>query len=110
MGPKGMQETGNSIIQKNLYAKQEISKLENVSLRFSSFGFKEFVVDFGRTGKTVSEINSRLLEKNIFGGKDLSQEFPEMGQCALYCVTEIHTKEDIDSLVKALGDAVKGGC
>ena len=110
MGPKGMQETGNSIIQKNLYAKQEISKLENVSLRFSSFGFKEFVVDFGRTGKTVSEINTELLEKNIFGGKDLSQEFPELGQCALYCVTEIHTKEDIDSLVKALGDAVKGGC
>ena len=32
-----------------------------------------------------------LREHGIFGGKDLSAEFPELGQIALYCVTEIHT-------------------
>jgi len=109
MGPKGMQDVGNNIIQKNLYTKQELSKIDNISFRFDSFGFKEFVVDFGKTGKTVSEINKKLIEKNIFGGKDLSKEFPELGQCALYCVTEIHTKEDIDCLVKAIKESVKGG-
>lgn len=109
MGPKGMQDVGNNIIQKNLYIKEELSKIDNISLRFDSFGFKEFVVDFGKTGKTVSEINKKLIEKNIFGGKDLSKEFPELGQCALYCVTEIHTKEDIDCLVKAIKESLKGG-
>ena len=53
-------------------------------------------------GKTVKEINAFLREQNVFGGKDLSEEFPDLGQCALYCVTEIHTKSHIDRLLKAL--------
>jgi len=60
------------------------------------------VVDFNDTGMTVENINSSLRKHRIFGGKDLSQEFPELGNCALYCVTEIHTKEDIDHLIQAL--------
>ena len=55
--------------------------------------FKEFVVNFDRTGKTVKQINKALLNKKIFGGKNLSKEFPELGQSALYCVTEIHTQD-----------------
>ena len=57
--------------------------------------FKEFVLNFDGTGKTVSEINNELLKYGIFGGKDLSKSFPELGNSALYCVTELITKEDI---------------
>ena len=35
-------------------------------------------------------------------GKDLSQEFPELGQSALFCVTECKTKAEIDYLKNAL--------
>ena len=42
------------------------------------------------------------MEQGIFGGKYLSKEFPELKESALYCITEIHTKEDIDRLVQAL--------
>jgi glycine dehydrogenase subunit 1 len=42
------------------------------------------------------------LNIGIFGGKDLTRDFPELGASALYCVTEIHTKADIDRLVGAL--------
>ena len=104
MGPKGMQEVGETIMQNAQYAAQQIAGLKNVSIKFSGPFFKEFVVDFSKTGKTVAEINKALLEKNIFGGKDLSKEFPALGQCAMYCVTEVHTKEDIDRLVSALGE------
>ena len=86
------------------YAAQEIAKLNNLSIRFSTPFFKEFVVDFSKTGKTAAEVNKALLGKGIFGGKDLSQDFPALGQCAMYCVTEVHTKEDIDRLVSALGE------
>lgn len=110
MGPNGMQEVGQNIIQKNLYAKQQIAKLKNVGLGMDSFSFKEFVVDFNKTGKTVAEINKILLSKNIFGGKDISEEFEHMGQSALYCITEIHTKEDIDYLVNSLKEIVEGEC
>ena len=58
------------------------------------------------TGKTIKEINRALLKKSIFGGKDLSAEFRAFGNSALYCVTEIHSKEDIDYLVRSLGEIV----
>jgi glycine dehydrogenase subunit 1 len=50
----------------------------------------------------VARINAALLRKGIFGGKDLSQDFPALGQSALYCVTELHSKADIDRLAAAL--------
>lgn len=107
MGPRGMEEVGQTIMQKSQYAAQRINELENVrSNHFNTVFFKEFVVDFNATGKTVKAINKALLEKGIFGGKDLSQDFPELGQCALYCVTEIHTKTDIDKLITALEEVV----
>ena len=68
--------------------------------------FKEFVVDFGGTGKTVAEVNRGLRERGIFGGKDLSRDFPELGQSALYCVTEVHTQADLDRLADAVAEVV----
>lgn len=102
MGPKGMQEVGNTIMRNAQYAAKKLSAVKGVSLRFDTPFFEEFVLDFSGTGKTVSEINAALLKKHIFGGKDLSSDFPWLGQCAMYCVTEIHTQEDIDTLVEAL--------
>jgi len=60
------------------------------------------MVDFNGTGKTVKEINKALLEHRILGGKDISGEFPEYGQSALYSVTEVHTQEDLHALFDAL--------
>jgi len=108
MGPKGMQELSKSIVQKSQYAMKRLSEIKGVKAPlFDSSPFKEFVVDFNETGKTVEEINSLLRERSIFGGKDLSLEFPELGSCALYCVTEVHTKEDIDKLAQALKDCLE---
>ena len=104
MGPKGMEEVGETIMANAQYAAKQIAGLKDVSIKFSAPFFKEFVVDFSKTGKSVAEINKALLAKNIFGGKDLSKDFPALGQSAMYCVTEIHTKEDIDRLVSALGE------
>jgi len=108
MGPKGMEELGQNILQKSAYAIKALSELPGVSgSRLASPCFKEFVVDFNKTGKTVKEINEKLLAKGIFGGKDLSEEFPEMGQSALYCVTEVHLKKDLDRLVSALKEIIQ---
>lgn len=106
MGPKGMEEVGITIMKNSQYASKRIAEIPGVSVKFSAPFFKEFVVNFDLTGKTVSEINKELLKSEIFGGYDISEEFPETGQSALYCVTEIHTKEEIDKLVNALKNAV----
>lgn len=107
MGPQGLQEIGRTIMERALYGKQKLGEIKNVRTDvFAAPIFEEFVVDFNETGRTVSEINSKLLEKGIFGGKDLSGEFPELGQSALFCITEIHTVEDIELLAEALKEAV----
>ncbi|CEO10375.1 glycine dehydrogenase subunit 1 [[Clostridium] sordellii] len=102
MGPLGMYEVGQTIMQNSQYAAKRLSEIDGVKLRFTSPFFKEFVLDFNSTNKTVKEINKALLEKNIFAGKDLSTDYKDLEGCALYCVTEIHTKEMIDTLVEEL--------
>lgn len=107
MGPKGMAEVGETIMTNAQYAAKMLDKIKGVTVNpFGSVFFKEFVVDFNGTGKSVAEIHKALLEKGIFGGKDLSADFPKLGQSALYCVTEIHTKEDIDTLAEVLREIV----
>jgi glycine dehydrogenase subunit 1 len=107
MGPDGMRELGQLITQKSQYAMKCLSEIAGITAPlFQTAHFKEFVVDFTATGKTIREINRALLKKGIFGGKDLSSDFPAFGNSALYCVTEIHSKEDIEYLVESLSEIV----
>jgi glycine dehydrogenase subunit 1 len=107
MGPQGIVEIGEGIMARSRYAMLELNELPGVKAPvFEAPHFKEFVVNFDGTGQTVAEINEALLGQGIFGGKDLSAEFPELGQSALICVTEVHTKADIDRLVNALKEVI----
>ncbi|MGQ9676824.1 MAG: aminomethyl-transferring glycine dehydrogenase subunit GcvPA [Chloroflexota bacterium] len=103
MGPQGFRELGEGIMQRSHYAASVLSQVKGVNapLLQAPF-FKEFVVTFDGTGKTVGEINKALLDHKIFGGKDLTRQFPELGNSALYCVTEVLSKDDIDRLAAAL--------
>jgi glycine dehydrogenase subunit 1 len=106
MGPQGMVEIGHSILKRTAYAIHRLKQVPGVSIRFGGIHFKEFICDFNQTGQTVATIHQKMLEKGIFGGKDLSNEFPALGQCALYAITEIHTQADIDRLVAALQEVL----
>ncbi len=107
VGPHGMQELGKSILQRSQYAMKRLSEIPGIKApHFEAPHFKEFVVDFNGPGMKVKNVNKALLSKNIYGGKDLTSEFPALGESALYCVTEIHTKEDLDYLARALSEVV----
>jgi glycine dehydrogenase subunit 1 len=107
MGPQGMYEIGEGIMARSRYAMSQLDRIEGVRAPvFYAPHFGEFVVDLNATGKTVAQINRELSERGIFGGKDLSREFPELGQSALYCVTEVHTQGDIDRLASVLEEVV----
>lgn len=108
LGPQGMQELAQTILEKSHYAIQRISEINGLKVPlFNSSHFEEFTVNFNSTRKSVQEINMSLLDSGIIGGKDISREFPELGNAALFCVTEIHTQADIDRLVEALKEAVQ---
>ena len=108
MGPQGMAEIGRGIMQRVRYAINKLNQVPGVKTHFlATPHFKEFVVNFDKTGKTVGQVHQALHEKGIFGGKDLSADFPSLGQSALYCVTEVHTQADIDRLVNAVQEAAR---
>ena len=103
LGPHGLKALGETIMSKARYAMQLLSKINGVKAPlFKSPHFKEFTVNFNETRKTVQEAHEGLLQHKVHGGKDLTHEFPELGETALYCVTETHSKADIDRLAIAL--------
>jgi len=106
MGPKGFEQIGKTILAHTAYARKVLSEIPGVRPAFSGASFQELAVNFDGTGMTVGEINRKLLERGIFGGLDLSRDFPALGQCALCCFTEMTGKEEIDTLASALRAAV----
>jgi glycine dehydrogenase subunit 1 len=108
LGPQGIRELGEGIMQRSHYAMRRLGQIPGVRApRFEAAHFKEVVVDFTATGKSVKAINTGLRERGIFGGHDLSGEFPALGQSALYAVTEVHSKADIDRLAAAIEEVVR---
>lgn len=107
MGPQGMVDVGEGIMARARYAMGQLSSIPGVRARFAEqHHFKEFVVDFSGTGRSVADLNRALLARGIFGGKDLTHEFPELGASALYCVTEMHTAADIERLAATLAEVL----
>ena len=106
LGPEGFRELGELIIERAHYAAAEIDALPGIGVSVDRGFFKEFVVNFDGTGKTVAQVNRALLEHEIHGGLDLSAAFGDLGQSALYCITELHSKDDLDRLVSALREAI----
>ena len=108
LGPKGIQELAETIMKNSYYAIKRLSEINGVSVPlFDSPHFEEFTVNFDKTRKTVREVNEALMKFRVQGGKDISSEFPELGNTALYCTTELHTREDIDKLASALEEVLK---
>ena len=103
LGPEGFRELGETIMYKANYAIHLSSQIKGIKAPvFKSPHFKEFTVNFDDAGLKIEEVNKKLLNYGIHGGKDVSKEFPELGETALYCVTEIHSKEEIERLADAL--------
>ncbi len=109
LGPEGLRELGETIMYNANYAVHLLSKISGVKAPvFKSAHFKEFTVNFNETGLSVKEVHQKLLKRRIQGGKDISKEFPELGETALYCVTEIHSKEEIERLTTSLEEILAG--
>ena len=102
LGPEGFRELGTLIIQRAHYGASLLDDIEGVQVTPKSGFFKEFVVNFDGTNRSVADVNAALLEHGIFGGLDLTTAFPEMGQSALYCVTELHDASDLQRLAKVV--------
>ena len=106
LGPNGLRDLAETCTSRAHYAIRRINDLDGVKAPlFNSYHFKEFTVKYSK--KKAAEVNTVLLAHGYQGGKPLKPEFPELGEAALFCVTEMHTKKDIDGLIAALKEATQ---
>jgi len=101
MGKSGLRKVAELCYHKAHYAARQIAAIPGFDLVRDKPFFKEFVV---RCPRPPSEINEALLERGIIGGYDLGRDYPHLENHMLLCVTEINTKEEIDSLTNALAN------
>jgi glycine dehydrogenase subunit 1 len=66
--------------------------------RFIGPHYQEFVLSFKGAKGTLAKLNKSLLSHGVHGGKSLVKDFPELGESALFCVTEVHSTGAIDKL------------
>ncbi len=107
LGPEGFRELGQLIVSRARYATKLLNDVPGVRVVWPDTQFKEFVVNFDDTGQSVAAVNDALRAHGIFGGKDISDEGLNLGQSALYCVTEMHSAADIRRLANTLKEILQ---
>lgn len=98
LGKQGVQEMSMMNLQKAHYAKQA-AQAKGLEVVYSKPFFNEFVI---KLSKPVHEVNRELLKAKIIGGYDLGQDYPELSGHMLIAVTELRTKQEIDTLIVEL--------
>jgi glycine dehydrogenase subunit 1 len=100
-GKVGLRELAKQNLAKTAYAAEQLGN--HGALMFSaSPRFNEFVV---QTNEDPKELNSRLLRRKIVGGLPLHKFYPELGNAALWCCTELTTRAAIDSAAGVLAES-----
>ena len=100
-GKVGLKELAKQNLAKAAYAADQFSKHAKV-LFANAPRFNEFVV---QSSEDPYAINSRLLGHKIIGGFPLKKFYPELGNAALWCCTELTTRSMIDTAVGLVADS-----
>ncbi|HDC8632570.1 TPA: aminomethyl-transferring glycine dehydrogenase subunit GcvPA [Staphylococcus aureus] len=99
LGKQGIYDIAVQNIEHANYAKQQFIKKGFEVLDGTSFN--EFVVKFD---KPIQQVNEELVEYNIIGGFDLGVVSDDFKNHMLIAVTELRTKDEIDTFVEKAGE------
>jgi glycine dehydrogenase subunit 1 len=99
LGRGGLRQVAELCYHKAHYLADQIDSLSAYQLVTTRPFFNEFVI---RCPRPVSAVNAALQQGGIIGGLDLSQVYPGMHHHMLVCATEVHRREMLDDLTRAL--------
>ncbi len=103
LGPVGIRDLGEGLLARTAYLSKRLVAIPGVRIPFAGRAHvREIVVAFDRPDMSVASINRSLLDRGIFGGHDLSEDYPWLGQAALYAVNDTLGQADMDRLADAL--------
>ncbi|WP_298787820.1 aminomethyl-transferring glycine dehydrogenase subunit GcvPA [uncultured Marinococcus sp.] len=98
LGKKGLRETAERNIKGAHFLKQ-LLKQKGIQIIHESPSFNEFVINLGRP---AAEVNEQLFQHGIIGGYDLGEVSKDKNGQMLICVTELRTKEQLETLANHL--------
>jgi glycine dehydrogenase subunit 1 len=105
LGKSGFRRLGEAVISNSHYAAQRLSRVKGAkSPHFSGAFFKEFVVSYQEA--KAKAVFGKLARKGVLAGYPIQRAFGLGAEAGLYCVTEVHTRDDIDRLAGALEEAI----
>ena len=102
LGKNGMKRVATSSVQNTQYAIQQLTAA-GAKLRYTSRIFDEFVLELP---KDPTVVRDALLAKGILAGLPLTSYYEELKNCLLVAVTELRTKEEIETFANALKEVL----
>jgi len=106
LGKDGFKRLGEAVISNSHYAAKRLSKIEGViSPHFTGSFFKEFVVSYERAN--ADSVYLQLARSGVLGGYPIDRNFELGKESASFCVTEVHTRADIERLAVSLEESIK---
>ncbi|MDG6985585.1 MAG: aminomethyl-transferring glycine dehydrogenase subunit GcvPA [Nitrososphaerota archaeon] len=105
LGKEGFRSLGEAVISNSHYAARRLGQVTGVvSPHFKGAYFKEFVVSYRK--KKAETVYRQMAKKGVLAGYPVPREFGLGAEAGSYCVTEVHTPEDIERLASALEGAL----
>jgi len=100
-GKVGLRELAKQNLAKAAYATEQFGKHAKVLFQGAP-RFNEFVV---QTSEDPYAINGRILGHKIVGGLPLKKFYPELGNAALWCCTEMTNRTSIDTVTGMIAES-----
>lgn len=99
LGKQGIYDIAVQNLEHANYAKKQFK--DNGFEVLDGTSFNEFVVKFDQP---IKDINKKLAEEGFIGGFDLGEASTDFENHMLIAVTELRTKDEIDTFVKKAGE------
>lgn len=101
LGGRGLEDLSKKNFNKGKQLVEKITSIKGFEKIFSGTHFNEFVIKCSN----AYQLNKELLRNNIQGGLILDRLYPELKNCILFGITEMHDDESVEKLISTL----KGG-
>jgi glycine dehydrogenase subunit 1 len=98
-GPEGLKGLAEQNAAKAQYLRQRLLELPDMEPVGDPPFFNEFMLRY--TGDYAA-LQEACLKESLLPGLDLGRFYPELKGCILWCATELHTRQMIESLVEIL--------
>ncbi len=99
LGSNGLEELGKANFEKGQKLAKAIESIDGFEKMFTGVHFNEFII---RCSNDADKINKELLRRGIQGGLVLDRWYPELKDCMLFGVSEMHSDTDVERLVSGL--------